>query len=226
MKHETEPLKLIISIVQRGQGNEMMRILNARQLIYHWQLSGHGTAPSDMLEMLGLSGNEKDVVISLGLRSAVDRAMTAFGEALGSFGRVRGLVCSVPVTGVNQLIAATLAAKNNLSEETAMEQTAREQKHSLILITVNQGYTDEVMETAKKAGAMGGTILRARWKGEEHLEQFYGITVQSEKEIIAILAANTQRNQIMEQVNSKHGLHSEAHSVIVSVPVDRVFKLG
>lgn len=226
MEHRKEPLKCIVSIVQRGQGNGMMQLLSAKQIIYHWQLAGHGTAPSDMLEMLGLASNEKDVVISLGLCSAADRVMTEFGETLGSFGRVRGLVCSVPVSGINQLIAATLAAKNNLPEEGTMEKGEQTRKNSLILITVNQGYTDEVMETAKKAGAMGGTIIRARWNGEEPLDSFYGITVQDEKEIIAILAANEQRNQIMEQVNELHGLHSEAHGVVLSVPVDRAFKLS
>ena len=35
-------------------------------------------------------------------------------------------------------------------------------KMGLILVSVNQGYTDAVMETAKASGAMGGTVLRAR----------------------------------------------------------------
>ena len=35
-------------------------------------------------------------------------------------------------------------------------------KYSLVLIAVNRGFTDSVMQTAKKAGATGGTVIKAR----------------------------------------------------------------
>ena len=41
----------------------------------------------------------------------------------------------------------------------------REDNGSLILVMVNQGYTDEVMNTARAAGARGGTIIRSRFAG-------------------------------------------------------------
>ncbi len=64
-----------------------------------------------------------------------------------------------------------------------------EQRSSLILATVNQGFTDEVMDTARKAGARGGTIIRGRWVGEESFQQLSGVARQAEKEIIARKAA-------------------------------------
>ncbi|MBR4284233.1 MAG: P-II family nitrogen regulator, partial [Anaerotignum sp.] len=77
-------------------------------------------------------------------------------------------------------------------------------ENSMILVTVNQGFTEEVMETARKAGARGGTIIHARWAGSESTEEFYGITVQQEKEIIAIISPADKRNGIMEDINSNH----------------------
>ena len=67
-------------------------------------------------------------------------------------------------------------------------------ENSMILVTVNQGFTEEVMETARKAGARGGTIIHARWAGSESVEEFYGITVQQEKEVIAIVSSAAQGN--------------------------------
>ena len=49
------------------------------------------------------------------------------------------------------------------------------------------------METARKAGARGGTIIHARWAGSESVEEFYGITVQQEKEVIAIVSSAAKR---------------------------------
>lgn len=97
-----------------------------------------------------------------------------------------------------------------------------EYQHSLILITVNQGYTDGVMQTARKAGATGGTVIRARMAGAE---QLLDPQLSEEKEIIAILAPDSVRNQIMEEVNKEYGMRSEAKGVVCSVPVDKALKI-
>ena len=102
----------------------------------------------------------------------------------------------------------------------------KEKRFSLILAAVDQGFTDDVMNTAREAGARGGTILRARWAGGKSVEQFYGITLQSEKEILAIVASEEQMPAIMKAINQKHGLRSEAHGTLCVLPVDEVVRLG
>ena len=100
-----------------------------------------------------------------------------------------------------------------------------EYKYSLILISVNRGYTDEVMQVAKKAGATGGTVIKARLAEAQLLEAYANTTLNEEKEIVSILAPNSIRNQILEDVNREFGLKSEAQGVVLSVPVDKVFKI-
>ena len=95
-----------------------------------------------------------------------------------------------------------------------------ENKHTLILISVNQGYTETVLKTARSLGARGGTILRARWSGVKALETYHGISHQTEKEIIAIIVPNDLRNKIMDAVNEKHGLKTEAQAIVCRMKVD------
>lgn len=99
-------------------------------------------------------------------------------------------------------------------------------ENSMILVTVNQGFTEEVMHTARKAGARGGTIIRARWAGSESTEEFYGITVQQEKEIIAIVSPSVKRKDIMEAINSQHGLKTEARGTVCSLAIEDMVRLG
>ena len=80
------------------------------------------------------------------------------------------------------------------------------------------------MDTARQAGARGGTVIRARWAGPEDTSQFYGISLQSEKEIIAIVAAGDLRNAIMEMINKKHGLKTEAAAMVCSVGLEHYVK--
>ena len=100
-----------------------------------------------------------------------------------------------------------------------------EHRHSLILIAVNQGYTDAAMQTARKAGATGGTIIKARLDSEELSETFRGISFDSEKEILVILAPDSIKEDIMNAVNTEHGLRTEAQGMVCSIAVDKAFKI-
>jgi len=81
------------------------------------------------------------------------------------------------------------------------------------------------MQEARQAGATGGTIIRARLASDETAEQFHGFNLQSEKEIVAILAADTIKDSIMNAVNAEFGLKSEAQGMVLSLPVDKAFKI-
>ncbi len=225
--HNIQPMKLVVSILRRGQGNPFTKLLTDKKIFFHHQCIGLGTATSDMMDMLGLGTAEKDVLLSIGSAGAVERALDELSDSLGSGGQGKGtgIVFSLPLTGISSLVAAGLSAPDNTMERVE-ENMKQESKNTLILVAVNQGYTDAVMDTAKKKGATGGTIIRARWTGAEHLEQFYGITLQAEKEVVAILVPNEIRNQIMDAINLNHGLKTDAHAVVCSLAVDKAFKLA
>ena len=51
------------------------------------------------------------------------------------------------------------------------------------------------------------------------------VFVNEEKEIVSILAPNSIRNQILEDVNREFGLKTDAQGIVLSIPVDKVFKI-
>ena len=94
-----------------------------------------------------------------------------------------------------------------------------ENKHTLILISVNQGYTETVLKTARSLGARGGTILRARWSGVKALETYHGISLQTEKEIIAIIVPRSIKQGLMQEINRVAGLSTEKAGILFSLPI-------
>ena len=64
-----EAMKMIFSIVERGQGAAMLRLYRKRQVPIHLQCAGKGTATSEIMDILGLGSSEKDVLISFAARS-------------------------------------------------------------------------------------------------------------------------------------------------------------
>ena len=217
-----EPMKLIVSIVERGQGRNMIELFNGQRLTHHLQCAGKGTATSEIRDLLGLDGVEKDVIFTVGRETMVNRVMRDLNNELRGAARSRGIVFNMKLTAMAHVTA--LAIQMNVQNEVGRVDTMTEE--GMILVTVNQGFTEEVMETARKAGARGGTIIHARWAGSESVEEFYGITVQQEKEVIAIVSSAAKRKDIMEAINRNHGMKTEARGTVCSLAIEDIVRLG
>ncbi len=217
--------QILCAIVERGNGQSLITHLSGLGMGYQLRFTGHGTASSEMMDILGLGSAEKDVVVSMGTEDAVAEAVQRFSDNLSTT-RYRGIMMLFSPDAVSRLLAVILNMKK--SEDSDRKESVvmkNEHQHSLILVVVNQGYTDQVMQIARRSGATGGTVIRARLAEAEKESQFHGITLQEEKEIVAILAPDSIRNQLMEDVNSECGFRSEAQGVLCAVPVDKAFKI-
>ncbi len=217
---------MLFAIVGRGKGKKYMDMLSAKGICLHMQMTAHGTAPSEMMDIFGLGNTDKDIVISYATEQAgrayVEEITKNVGVSLG-FG---GLLMCFRLSAINRLTAEIVNRSEADSEvQGGTKRMANTHKQQLILVTVNQGFTNQVMQTAKKAGAMGGTILRARLASADKVEQYGEIAAQEEKEIIAILAPVGTAAKIMEEVNKEHGFHTDACGMITALPVDKAYKI-
>lgn len=224
MDKEKKGMKLLVTIVERGQGSAVAKLYSKNQVFWNYQCAGRGTASSELLDVLGFGTSERDIVFSTGTQRAVDLLMYELNNELRSVISAKGIACSMSLTGINNLLAALIFEQEEQGKgEINVEKGGN---HSMILVAVNQGHTDEVMNTANRAGARGGSIIRARWANSGVQEKFYGISVQEEKEIIALVVPAGSRNMIMESINKEHGLQTEAGAMICSVGLEQVVRLG
>jgi nitrogen regulatory protein PII len=98
-------------------------------------------------------------------------------------------------------------------------------KHEAIFCIVNSGYSEAVMDAAKKAGARGGTIINARGTAGKEAETFFHITVQPEKEIVMILVTKEIKDAVLNALYEEVGLDTAGQGIAFSVPVDSVVGL-
>ena len=95
-------------------------------------------------------------------------------------------------------------------------------KHEMIIVVVNEGYSDTVMNAAREAGARGGTITHARGTGNADIEKKYGIIITPQKEMIYILVEDNIRDTVMSAINKVVGLDTKGQAIIFSLPVSNV----
>ncbi len=225
-KADTNRMMFLVSIVARGKGKRYINMVAEKNIRMNLQSVGHGTATSEMMDILGLGTNDKDVVISVATQKDVSALLSELTKNLEGSVRYGGLLMVTKLSAINRLAAEViLRSRTESAEKEETRMTKGEGKFNLILIAVNEGFADDVMKTAKKAGATGGTVIRARQVGAELLEQFEEADLQEEKEIITILSPTATSGHIISAVNEEFGLRSAAKGVVCAVPVERALKI-
>ena len=229
-EHKSSPVKILVSIVDRGRGAGLTAYYNKKYPHTSYLAMGVGTASTAIMDMLGLDSADKDVILSfVNAAYLPDMLNEISGRKFMKFSG-RGIAFTMRLSGISSLLHAALMQSGdgihtNESDTTTtgketQESMTLDNAYSLILAVAEPGYTEQIMEAARDAGATGGTILHARGLGHGQAEHFLSLTIQPEKEIISILTPSEKRIPIMRAINEKFGLRSEAKALILSLPVE------
>ena len=218
-------LHVLVTIVDRGKGDGVASLLRQEGVLLHYIALGNGTAHKGILSLLGLKDTAKDVVFSFIRSGVARRAMRRLSYALEIDLPGRGIAFTIPVGSIggaqamHYLMGEEMPAAHDEGGNTVEQEQI---KNEVIIAIVNRGYTDLVMESALPAGARGGTVLHARGAGTEEASQFFGITIQPEKEMVMILVDREHKVPVMQAITRGAGLSTEGHGIIFSLPVTDV----
>ncbi len=226
MKQNIAPMQLLLSIVERGTAAKLMRQYEAFKVTQHFQAFGHGTAASHLLDTLGFGTSERDILLSIAPKDTIRQLMYFLKDQGRADLGAKGIACSLDLTALSAIYALGISRLEEMNPEKGDQLMEQGNQHTLILVAVNYGYTDAVMDTARACGAKGGTVIRARWAGSQTVEKFAGITLQDEKETLAIVASRKEQAHIMEEINRLHGLRSSPQAVVIGLPIDHMAKLN
>ena len=134
----------------------------------------------------------------------------------------------MPITGLqspllhmlNDESRSMIEKRINERTEGDMAEIHEKSGYNVIWVSVAAGYSDQVIDTARTAGAKGGTILRGRRRNSEHVSQHFGISIQDEQDFVMIVVPRANKSEVMSAICSVCGLHTPAHGIVISLPVD------
>lgn len=98
-------------------------------------------------------------------------------------------------------------------------------RFKVILALVNDDYQNEVIESAKKAGATGVTILNARGEGIHEHKSFFGLTMEAQKDMLLFLVEDFKSNDIMDAIHKAGHLNEKGNGIAFSWVIDRALGL-
>ncbi len=211
-------LYLMTTIVDRKVGKKYLELYMANEQHVMFTSLGAGTASSDMLDYLGLDKAEKLVIFSVHEEEDWFLIKKQLQQKLKIDAPGGGIAFIIPLSSIGgkKALQFLLEKQEYRKEE---ESTLKDTERELIIVIANQGNIELIMDAAREAGAYGGTVIHARGTGMEKAEQFMGVSLAAEKEMIFIVAKKEQKNSIMKAIMEKAGMESRAKSIVFSLPV-------
>lgn len=71
----------------------------------------------------------------------------------------------------------------------------------MIIVFVEDGVTDNIMDAARKAGATGATVIsNARGEGLKQNKTFFGLTLDSQRDVLLFLVEQHLSRKILETI--------------------------
>lgn len=219
------PFRMLVLITTHKLAEKSAQMFKDEAIPVQYEWNAVGTASSEMIDVLGLGNPEKYVLMSFMPKQIADAMLKKLKKELRLGAVNSGIAFTLPLTGANSLIVRMFEDfqkddENNTERKVSTHMS--EVKYSVIAAIVEQGYSENVMEAARQAGASGGTVVTSRGIGDEKAMGFWGKSIQSEKDMVFIVSDNENKLNIMKAIGEKCGMHSDAKGTLVSLPIDNV----
>ena len=215
-------LCLLNVIAPRDSEEQLLSFFDAHDVRTITCIPCEGTAGKNLLSLLGLENTEKVFMYAMTTHPNAKKLMRAMISELGLEMPGRGVTFTIPVgsiAGASSLNHFTNGQDIILGEVNEMSQTFL---YDLIIAISNRGHAATVMDAARSAGAMGGTIIHARGTNPQSDNTFFGLSIAEEKDMLVILCAANQKATLMRAIMEQAGVNSPAHTVMFALPVDSV----
>lgn len=211
-------LFMMVSILDRNRAKKFLTLYQEYGVTVNFVSLARGTAASEMLDTFGLESHEKMLITSIVTRDVWRQIKKGLQQKLN---------IDVPGTGIAFIIPlSSIGGKRQLEFLTehqnfvkGEESTLKETKYELLIVIANQGYTDMIMDAARKANAGGGTIIHAKGTGMDGAAKFLGFSLAAEKDMVYIVVKHEEKNKIMQAIMQDAGMNSMAKSIVFSLPV-------
>ncbi len=189
----------LIAIVRKGQVKDVMAAAREAGAPGGTVCLARGTASSTILAALGLGDTRQEVLTSLIKKDKADAVLNAVHQA-----KAKGIAIVI---------------------ESDMEDSMN-CRWVLVEVICEEGYSEDIMAAARKAGAGGGTVINAHGTSTEDDVKFFGAPLIPEKEILLIVLPKDKADAVTEAISSMEIMKKRGGGIIFTLPVSSFVNLG
>ncbi|MDX9872562.1 MAG: P-II family nitrogen regulator [Clostridia bacterium] len=95
-------------------------------------------------------------------------------------------------------------------------------QYDLIVTIVNKGFSEKIIQSSRKAGAHGGTIIHGRGTGIHEDAKIFGISIEPEKEVILTLIKKDLTEVVLEAIMAAGELKKPGKGIAFVLDISKV----
>lgn len=218
-------ISLLFIITNEGHDKKVKSILNSFGIKVKTVSNANGTASPSVLDYFGLIERKKAVFMAIIPNYLSKDILNKLNNHFKFDDVGTGVSFTVPISSSNKYLSDVF--KNNApeSEEKHMGQE-NSIKYHLVITIVSEGYLEQVMTAAKRAGSSGGTALKGRGLSDSRPAKILGFNIEPEKDIVLNIVTDRDKKRVMEEITKEVGIKTRGKGVCISVPVEDAVGFG
>lgn len=213
---------LLMGIVNAGQASAFLKYVKTIGISGGTIVKGEGTVTSGILNMLGLTDRRKEVLLMVIPRELEKEAHEKISKKFELHKKDHGILFSMNIHGVIGAHGICCPVSARAEEKEAHPQGGHNMSYQQIVVIVERGSAEDVIDAAKTAGATGGTILHGRGSGVHETASIFNLTIEPEKELVFIVAQDDQVVGICESIDKAMQLDKPGNGILFTMDVNQV----
>jgi len=157
-------------------------------------LMGTETSENGFVQLLGFGDAPKEITFNLVESKKAPAIIQAIKKVTSDKKKNFGILFTI---AVDRFVKAG-ESKDKISIKG--EERMSENDYEMINVIVNSGYAEDAMVAARKAGAGGGTIIKAHGTAREGDAKFFGAEIVPEKDMLMILVPENKKDAIVNAI--------------------------
>lgn len=220
MQQNPEALQfdLIYVIANSGMGSKILNLAKCSGISGGAVCLGKGTLSSHILKTLALSDVRKEIVIIAAKKSDSEIFLEKLNKRLKLYKPNHGIAYSVPIAGV----CGSRKHNHNITNEFGgMEKPM----YQSLMIIVDKGKGEAVVDAASNAGSKGATIINARGSRVHETSKLFAMEIEPEKEIVLMIMKSDQTDKIVTSIKEKLKIDKPGNGILFIQNVDKTYGL-
>lgn len=209
-------IELLCLISDEAEEKIIKPLYNKYEMPFNLATYGEGTASSSILKYFGLEEVKKYIYFSLINSHEKKKLLKSIEKNFKLDEPGNGICFTIPLSSSTKYI------KDKFTMEDKMEKKDIDEKkeYHLIVTIITEGFSEEVMNAAKKAGAGGGTLIRGRsLYQQKDKKEFLGFSIEPEKDVVLIVVDKNKKNDVMNSIIEETGLKTKGGGMTFSLPI-------
>lgn len=216
----TSPYSLIMTFIEPKENRRAMQALHESNAGGATILYGRGTCDNALLCLMGIDNPRKEILLTVAKNERCENILGSLYKALQLRKKAHGIIVTLPLSRVYGL-----HSQDHSAEGYNDQQGVNQVDYEMIVVIVDNGRGEDVVEVAQKSGATGATLLHGRGSGAHTVEHFFNLEIEPEKEVVLIVSGSKDIDAIIAGIRGAIDFDKPNSGILFTLDINKAIGL-